>query len=290
MTHVVVLAAITLVAAIVNGALGYGFSSITVPLALLIVTSRVLNPSLVLLEVALNAYVLWVNRAAIAAVWRRVLPVALGIGPGVAVGTAVLASVNPSWLKLGTFALLLPVILLQAAGFRRPIGAERALGAAFGTGVGALYAITTISGPPLATFLTNQGYAKRDFRAALGLVRITEAVLTTVAYSRAGLITVESASLLAAIVPSVAVGVPLGAWMIRHVRVETFRRVCMSFDAGIVAFGMSTLLRQLRLVEGASAYLLFAAVLAVDWVLLYRFFRPSSGERVIHTEPQPQLP
>src|SRR5438067_13529925 len=129
MTDFMVLAAITLVAAIVNGALGYGFSSITVPLALLIVTSRVLNPSLVLLEVALNAYVLWVNRASIAAVWRRVLPVVLGIGPGVVIGTAVLASVNPSWLKLGTFALLLPIILLQAAGFRRPISAERALGA-----------------------------------------------------------------------------------------------------------------------------------------------------------------
>ena len=30
----------------VNGALGYGFSSITVPLALLFLTNRVLNPAL----------------------------------------------------------------------------------------------------------------------------------------------------------------------------------------------------------------------------------------------------
>ena len=61
------LAAITLGAAIVNGALGYGFSSITVPLALLFLTNRVLNPALVLIEVALNAYVLWVNRDALPA-------------------------------------------------------------------------------------------------------------------------------------------------------------------------------------------------------------------------------
>ena len=53
---------ITLGAAIVNGALGYGFSSITVPIALLFLTNRVLNPALVPIEVALNAYVLWVNR------------------------------------------------------------------------------------------------------------------------------------------------------------------------------------------------------------------------------------
>ena len=55
-THTIALAAITLLAAIVNGALGYGFSSITVPLALLFLSNRVLNPALVLIEVPLNAW------------------------------------------------------------------------------------------------------------------------------------------------------------------------------------------------------------------------------------------
>ena len=66
------LGAITLLAATVNGALGYGFSSITVPLALLFLSNRVLNPALIIIEVPLNAYVLWVNRASLPAVWRRV--------------------------------------------------------------------------------------------------------------------------------------------------------------------------------------------------------------------------
>ena len=71
----IALIVITLGAAIVNGALGYGFSSITVPLALLFMTNRVLNPALVPIEVVLNAYVLWVNREALGTVWRRVLPI-----------------------------------------------------------------------------------------------------------------------------------------------------------------------------------------------------------------------
>ena len=70
---VVALVAITLVAAIINGGLGYGLSSITVPLALLFLSNRQLNPALVLIEVALNAYVLWVNRDALGVVWRRVV-------------------------------------------------------------------------------------------------------------------------------------------------------------------------------------------------------------------------
>src|SRR6187401_876596 len=158
------LALITLAAAVVNGALGYGFSSITVPLALFFVSSRVLNPALVLVEVVLNGYVLWVNRTALPQVWRRMLPIVAGLAPGIALGTLAVARVSPDWLKLWTFALLLPLILVQAGGFRRPLRAERAWGLPFGTGVGALYALTTISGPPLAVALNNQGLAKQEFR------------------------------------------------------------------------------------------------------------------------------
>ena len=119
--QVIALLAITLFAAFVNGALGYGFSSITVPLALLFLTNRVLNPAMVPIEVALNAYVLWVNRDALAPVWRRMLPIIVGLVPGIAIGTMILAKVNPSILRFYTFAVLLPLILLQAAGWRRPL-------------------------------------------------------------------------------------------------------------------------------------------------------------------------
>ena len=73
-SYMFALAGITLLAAIVNGALGYGFSSITVPIALLFLSNRILNPALVLIEVVLNAYVLWVNREALPNVWRRTMP------------------------------------------------------------------------------------------------------------------------------------------------------------------------------------------------------------------------
>src|ERR1700694_2609487 len=106
-SHVLELFLITLGAATINGALGYGFSSITVPLALLFLTNRVLNPALVLIEVALNAWVLWVNREAVARVWRRLIPVVIGLAPGVAVGTLIVTQVSPSWLKLATYFVLL---------------------------------------------------------------------------------------------------------------------------------------------------------------------------------------
>ena len=284
-SYVPELAVITLVAAVVNGALGYGFSSITVPLALLFLTSRVLNPALVLVEVVLNGYVLWVNRDSLAAVRRRMLPIVAGLVPGVAIGTLVVARVHPDWLKLGTFTLLLPLILLQAAGYRRPIRAERSVGFPFGTGVGVLYSLTTISGPPLALMLNNQGLAKREFRAALGFVRLAEATFTAIAYAYAGLYTSASLGLTPSIVPSLLVGVPLGAWLIRRIDAETFRRICMSFDAWVVGFGISTLLRSLHLVQGSEAYAVLATVILVDLLLLYRFFSAPRPAQLALSEP-----
>jgi uncharacterized protein len=271
-SHAAEFVVITFVAAVVNGALGYGFSSITVPLALLVTTSRVLNPALVLVELALNGYVLFVNRGALPSVRRRMTPIVVGLAPGIAVGTLAVALVRPDWLKLTTFALLLPLILLQAAGVRHPIREERRWGLPFGAGVGALYSLTTISGPPLALFLNNQGLAKREFRASLGFIRVAEAAFTAAAYWYAGLFTRDALQLTPIMVPSLLVGVPLGVWIIRRVDAETFRRVCMSFDAWVVGFGISTLLRALHLVEGPEAYMVLAAVAAVDAVLLYRFF------------------
>src|SRR5579871_4528617 len=263
---------ITFAAAIVNGAIGYGFSSITVPLALFLVSNRVLNPALVAIEVVLNAYVLWVNRAAVPLVARRVAAIVAGLVPGIVAGTLVLSRVSPAWVKLVTYVALLPVILLQTSGLRRPIRAERAAGSVFGVGLGLLYSITTISGPPLAMALNNQGLSPREFRAALGVVRLAESLMTLLAYVLAGLFVRDSVALVPRIVPCVIVGVPLGVMLIRHLSAETFRRICMSFDAWIVGFGLSMLLRELQLVPGVSAFGVLAGVIAIDGWLLYRYF------------------
>jgi uncharacterized protein len=283
--HAVALLVITLGAAIINGALGYGFSSITVPLALLFLSNRVLNPALVIIEVPLNAYVLWVNRSALPDIWRRFLPMVTGLVPGVVVGTLLVSRLSPDWLKFYTYVVLLPLILFQAAGFRRPIRAERSIALPFGAGVGLLYSVTTISGPPLAIWLNNQGLAKREFRAALGFVRLAESSMTAIAYFSSGLFTHASVSLVPWIVPSVAIGVPIGARLIQHIRPETFRRVCMSFDAWIVAFGISKLVHDLKIVPSSSAYFILLGVILLDACLLYRFFSGVGG--VSGTPPTP---
>ena len=46
----------------------------------------------------------------------------------------------------------------------------------------------------------------------------------------------------------------------------------MSFDAWVVAFGLSKLVNDLGLIRGAAAYGILAAVVVLGAWLLYRFF------------------
>jgi hypothetical protein len=272
MDHLV-LVLITFVAATVNGALGYGFSSITVPVALLFYTNRILNPALVLVELVINGYVLFLNRKSIPSIWRRVSPILIGLVIGVAIGSYILSLVHPAWVKFVTYFFLLPLILLQAAGVRKPIQAEQTIAVPFGVGIGTLYSVTTISGPPLALLFNNQGYAKQDFRAALGVIRVAESVVTGIAYAFIGLYSAGSMEIIPYIVPSVLLGIPLGTLVIRWMDPETFRRICMAFDGLVVGFGLSRVLVELNLASPFTTYGILSIVVLANAVLLVRFFR-----------------
>jgi len=269
----IVLILITFVAATVNGALGYGFSSITVPVALLFYTNRILNPALVLVEFVINGYVLFINRRSIPNVWWRVAPILIGLVVGVAIGSYILSLVHPAWVKFVTYFLLLPLILLQAAGIRKPIRSENTIAIPFGVGIGTLYSVTTISGPPLALLFNNQGYAKQDFRAALGVIRVAESVVTGIAYAFLGLYSTTSLEIIPYIVPSVILGIPLGTFLIRWMDPETFRRICMAFDGLVVGFGLSRVLAELNLASTFTTYGILSIVVLINAYLLYRFLR-----------------
>ena len=268
----IVLAGIALLASFVNGAIGYGFSSLTVPLALVFFTNRVLNPAVVVIEVLSNFYVLFINLKGVPAVWRRVFPILMGLLPGIGFGAFLLTLLEPGWTKLATYVVILPLILIQAAGWRRPIRSTWLIGLPFGTALGVLYSVTTISGPPLAMLFNNQGLVKNEFRAGLALVRVVESSVTAVVYYQLGLFITESANILLVFIPSVLIGIPLGAFLMRHVDAETFRRICMSFDAWVVAFGLSRALIELHMLASPWAYSVFAATIVIDACLLYRFF------------------
>lgn len=240
------LALLALGAAIVNGMVGYGFSSIVTPIALIWLTSKVLNPALVLVELGVNATLLVKERQYLRSTFPRALPLIGGLLPGVLLGTFALSYLAPNGVKIIVYVTLLPLILFQLIGFRRPIQNERQVGVGLGSGIGFLYSLTTISGPPLALFWRNQGTSKGEFRCAMAQVRLAEASFTSLAYLAFGLFNPTSLSYLPLFVVPVIIGVPIGALLLRSVSRDFFSRIVMAADGMFVSFGLTNVLSQLK--------------------------------------------
>jgi uncharacterized membrane protein YfcA len=267
-----VVAVAAFVAALVTGALGYGFSSITVPIALLFIPSRTLAPSLVLLELFVNLLGLFLNRGYLPAVARRMIPVLAGLLPGVGLGAWVLSSASSHPLKFATYLVLLPLVVAQTAGQRWPIRREKTAAVPTGFAIGALYSATTISGPPLALLLNNQGLAQAEFKAAVYLIRVAESLSTTLVYLGLGLFVSPAIALAGRLTPSLVLGLPIGMVLLRRLEPESFRRICMGVNAAFIAFGLARSTIEMDLLAPPVAYGAMVVVGAAESLLLVRYF------------------
>lgn len=275
------LALLSLAASFVNGGLGYGYSSLSVPVAILVIANRIINPVYVLVEASMNTVMLFLaGKANIKTTFRRVIPIVIPVVPGVIVGSYLLSLVAPLWVKFVVYAALLPLILLQAAGFRKPIKKESAAGVPLGMGIGLLYSMTTISGPPIALFWSNQGMAKNEFKAAVAQVRIAESYLTCISYALLGLFTTTTFQLFSVTALPVLIGIPLGMFVVSKIAAETFRRFAMAFNAAVVGFGLSQVFLTLFKLTAIVSYSFWAVVLAIDLALLYRYLKSRKKEPV----------
>lgn len=234
-----------LAAAAVNGGLGYGFSSLTLPVALLFRANRVLNPALVLTELAINGFSLLANRRALPAVLPRMRPMLAAALPGIVAGSAVLVWAEAAWLKLATFAVLLVLAILPAAGLRFPIGDRRGAWLTAGAGLGLLYGATTISGPPLALLLDQQRLSKDELRAAMSAFRVAASMCTALVYLGLGLFTRESLQISSKLLSAAAIGFPLGFLLLRGA-LERFQRKAFAIDAAFVAIALTWIAIGLR--------------------------------------------
>jgi uncharacterized protein len=298
------LAIVAFGASLINGAIGYGFSSIVTPIALLWYSNKILNPAVVSVELIVNIALLYRERAYIVATKGRALPVVTTLLPGVILGTLGLSYLAVNDVKVVVYVMLLPMVVVQLLGLRRPFSNERRSGSVIGPGIGFLYALTTISGPPLAIFFRNQGLSKNEFRCTLAQVRVAESSLTLTTYFLfteflgANLTSVPSLGLVPFLLIPVLVGVPLGTWVVGRVSRDAFTRLVMAMDGLVVSFGLAEVLLKLKWVGSTLSYVVFGVLAAFVVALAsYSLYRLPGSQKLVESRPprardreQPPLP
>ncbi|MGP8078022.1 MAG: sulfite exporter TauE/SafE family protein [Thermoplasmata archaeon] len=282
------LALVALGASIINGAIGYGFSTIVTPIALLWFSNKVLNPAVVSVELLVNVVLLFRERAYIPATKGRAMPVVATLLPGVLLGTLGLSYLVVNDVKAVVYLVLLPMVAVQLLGLRRPFTNERRSGSILGPGIGFLYALTTISGPPLAVFFRNQGLSRNEFRCTLAQVRVAESSLTLTTYFLftqflgGNLISAPSLGLIPFLLVPILIGVPVGTWLLGRVSRDVFTRFVMAMDGLVVSFGLSQVIVRLKWV-GSTLSDLVLGVLATFVVALasYSLYRLPGAQKLV---------
>lgn len=223
-------------AGVISGMTGFGFALVTAPLLVLVLPARLAVPIISVLSLLSHLVVLveTVRNVHLTRIWLLVLGGVIGSPLGV----YLLLLLEPASLKLfiGVVTTLFALALL--VGFKRPIRNERLAALPIGLASGLLGGSTSMSGPPVVLFFSNQNVDKPAFRANLNLYFILLACVTLPAQLVAGLLTRQVATYLLWFSPALLVGTLAGMWLARRVDEQAFRRLTLLV---VIATGLSAI-------------------------------------------------
>lgn len=212
-------------AGVTQGLTGFGFSLVSVPILVAILTPRTVIPVVLLLSVLLNLQLyIHVRKAADL---RRIAPLVVTGIASMPVGTWLLVRLDVAVIKLVVGVVILIFSLAFLTGFRRESENERLGLSLVGLASGTLNGMISMSGPPVILFLTNQGVAKQAFRASLITYFLFLNLATVPVFLAGGLLSGQVLKYALASVPALILGAYTGNRLVHRIPEHHFRTVVL---------------------------------------------------------------
>lgn len=216
---------VALLASLAQGVTAFGFALISVPALVLVLDVKdtvVIVSLLALASEVMLAFRVWSDVH-----WRTVGPLMVGSWFGMPLGLLVLLRVPEEGLRLvvGLAAIVLAGAL--AAGLRitaRGLRTELAVGALSGI----LQTSTSMSGPPVVSYLVGRGHDRDEFRAVMALYLLAGSIVAVGIFFIAGVVTRDAVLLALVGLPAVFVGNTCGSWLASRIDVAIFRRIVIA--------------------------------------------------------------
>ena len=161
---------IILLAGFTQGLTSFGFALISVPLLSVILPISEVVPIVVLLSLGTNLIIITGSYKNIE--FRKIGILVAASLLAVPLGTLALVYIAPKLIKLCVGALILIVAGLMLLGRSFPVKSERLAFIPIGLLSGFLNGSISMSGPPVALFMSNQNTKKATFRANLTIYAI----------------------------------------------------------------------------------------------------------------------
>lgn len=233
-------ALVVLVAAFIQGTVGFGFAFFALPILAWIIDFRLAVVSLVLLAQGLNLIILWQH--GFRADWKSVVPLTVATLPGIPVGVWLLTALPVAWLQGALGALLVLYSLYQwlARPVPRVVGPLWMAGAGFMAGC--LGGALNSQGPPILVYVSLQPWDKDRVKATLVGFFFTTGLFVALAQAWRGLVTPEVARMTLICAPFMVAGVLAGRRLYLRLGEGGYRSL---FTGLIFALGLMMLVRSL---------------------------------------------
>ena len=216
---------IFLVAAILQGLTGFGFSILAVPLITLFISPKTAVPILLIYSIIINIVVLYSARKAVKLkkIW---ILLAAGI-ISMPFGAHLLVILNENLLKIFIGSMILIFGILLLTGFRKQFTNEKIAMLPAGFLSGLLGGSISISGPPIILFLSNQSVDKHTFRGNLAAYFFILNLFTIPVYYLNGLLTNEVWNYSLTFLPGLLIGVFVGNLLSHKIKDDHFKKLTL---------------------------------------------------------------
>ena len=227
-----------LLAGAVSGLTGFGLALISVPLLLFVYEPRTVIVITAVLSVIINLAVVWDSwRDADQRIVVALLPSAL---VGVIVGTEVLRTVDPDYIRLGVGIVVVFSALLLLRDVRLPGAGTRWGTVVAGSTSGALSTSTGLAGPPIVLLLASRGFPKRAFRGSSALYFLAMSLVGLAVLYIRGIFDADHVPLALALIPAAFLGKAIGTAMLKRISEKTFRVVALGIVILTGTLGVAT--------------------------------------------------
>lgn len=165
---VALVAAATLVAALVQATGGIGFALVLTPVLFAVLSAVGAIVVATGLGLVLNVLVLFAERRRPSVAWREVVPILVAAAPGAVVGLLVLRALPKPVLQIVVGVAVIATALLRLRGRVRVSARSGWVRVPLGFTTGVMTTSTGISGPPVALWLSSRGLPAKGVRDSLG--------------------------------------------------------------------------------------------------------------------------
>ena len=236
--QLVVGALVAAAAGLAQGCTGFGLALIAAPSLMFILPPTLVVPTVVLLSTLNTVVVAWDARKHVRL--RMVGPLALGGLIGIPLGMTALLHLDGAIIKVfvGIFVTVFALAMLN--GWKKPLrqGDRPKVLIPVGIMSGFFGGSTSMGGPPVVLFLTNQETLKNIFRANVVTYFLVINVYAIILFTIIGQITWSLAGQLIIFIPAMLTGTYIGIRFASKVPEQLFQKItmCIVLSMGLLLF------------------------------------------------------